>query len=106
MGTFEPLENRFPLGQSEYGNTGGSETHAHSYNITLSKSKELEKCSLSTGKQNFAVGQHNHNLSGELQLGSSIPPYISVLYIKKKILLKLLSMMKLLISLPILQLNY
>ncbi|NLZ24656.1 DUF2341 domain-containing protein, partial [Candidatus Dojkabacteria bacterium] len=85
---FEPLENRFPLGQSEYGNTGGSETHAHSYNITLSKSKELEKCSLSTGKQNFAVGQHNHNLSGELQLGSSIPPYISVLYIKKKDSLK------------------
>lgn len=77
---FTSLNNRFPLGSSSVGTTGGASTHTHSIYATTSGSTGLNPAA--SGGNNFSLSSHTHAISGD-STGSSLPPYYTILFIQR-----------------------
>ena len=76
------LDNRFPRVYSSSGLTGGSETHTHSVSVTTSGGDDSTS-TIQSSQTNVASPSHTHTLTFEVT-GSNIPPYISVLFVKRE----------------------
>ena len=69
---FTPLDSAFPRGASTYGATGGASTHTHNFTVPTS----LNVCPCG-GTAAGAAG------TWATTAGSSLPPYLDVLWCKK-----------------------
>ena len=79
---FSALDNYFPQGASSYGATGGSSSHTHSGSVT-SGGVSSTKGTISGGGRAL-VGGHTHSVSWSAASSSHLPPYIDVIFAKRK----------------------
>ena len=79
---FNNLDTYFPYGSSSAGTTGGSTTHTHTFSFTTGSSGSQSGVG-SDGTSNHASA-HTHTGSGTSGTGSSLPPYLDMVFIKKK----------------------
>lgn len=76
------LDNKFTMGSTTYGTSGGYATHSHS--ATLSTAAPSATMNIYGSGTNYADSGHTHECVGTSS-ASNLPPYYSVLYIKRKI---------------------
>lgn len=79
---FTSLDEYFPYGSSSSGTTGGSTTHTHTFSFTTGSSGSQSGVGTS-GTSNHASA-HTHTGSGTSGTGSSLPPYLDMVFIQKK----------------------
>ena len=80
------FEDKFPYGDSTYGQTGGSSSHTHSTTMTTSASSN--NASVETNDSptvSIAAGSHTHSCTVTSSSVSLIPQYYSVIFAQKKI---------------------
>jgi tRNA A-37 threonylcarbamoyl transferase component Bud32 len=78
---------RFPKGSDVFGIQGGSFTHYHGYNNVSIESEIESYQGCVTGSSGIFVSVNNHthtNFTGNSSVVTSNPPYIEVLFIKRK----------------------
>jgi len=94
---FSALDNLFPMGNPNYGTTGGSATHSHNVSgntSTASLSGQTNyytsdfqvtdgECTIGIGSDSAltnptSTSQHTHTISGTTDTQSNIPPYMTV----------------------------
>ncbi len=82
---FAALDNRFPIGASSYGETGGSTSHSHSYGGTTASVGHTHRVTGGTFMSGYAFDDtsHAHTYSGNVSPSSNIPPYLNVVWCKK-----------------------
>jgi len=79
------FEDKFPYGNSTYGQTGGSSSHTHSTTMTTSTSSN--NASVETNDSptaNVAAGSHTHSCTVTSSSVSLIPEYYSVIFAQRK----------------------
>ncbi|HUV42424.1 MAG TPA: DUF2341 domain-containing protein [Patescibacteria group bacterium] len=68
--------NRFPRGNTSYGETGGATTHTHPYSTGSSN----PSAGGSSGTKAYIPNDpHTHTVSGTTSGGSNVPPYLDVI---------------------------
>lgn len=77
------LDDKFPLGASTYGTTGGGNTHNHTYsNSAGSGSPSVSVACSGTGTYVGTVGAHTVSFSTSYV--SNLPPYLNTIFAKRK----------------------
>jgi len=74
---FGALDNRFPMGGTTYGTTGGSATHNHGGTTGGPNMTQI-----SDAGNNFAspIQNHTHSIAAD----SNLPPYVTVVFCQKQ----------------------
>jgi hypothetical protein len=80
---YTDLDNRFAIGSSVFGETGGSSSHSHTMNISTGASSSSMILALGTGIT-LADASHTHSCTATSPSASSLPSYYSVIYTQRK----------------------
>jgi len=83
--SFSALNQKFPLGGSSYGTTGGNSSHTHGITITTGAASVSYVIDGGNGEGYVSRGDHSHySNSTNSPSASNLPSYISVLFIKRR----------------------
>lgn len=80
---FSALDTKFARGASSYGATGGAETHTHTYSTSTGGPSDTAAADTVSATLTRATSSHTHSVGGTTDSGTSLPPYIDVLFYSK-----------------------
>ncbi|OQA82530.1 MAG: hypothetical protein BWY29_00802 [Microgenomates group bacterium ADurb.Bin238] len=80
---FTSLDEKFPYGSSSSGTTGGSATHTHTYSFASGGPSQTNPTTWTPGGGTIARHNHTHTISGTSNTGSSLPPYLDMVFIQR-----------------------